>query len=108
VAEGPPNYIGFRFHGKLQAIRHVDFYDVHHRPWDLILGLAGKPDWDDTHGHFIYTLGPPIVPPATVKTGKLYRAQRVWAAIDLLLTSATISEARDKTAERLASAGEAV
>jgi hypothetical protein len=101
----PPNYVGFRFHGRLQAIRHVDEYDVVMKPWDTIPGLAGRPDWPEGQ-HFLYTLGPPIVPAATVKTGKLYRAQRVWVAIDLLLTSATISTARDKTNERLAKAGE--
>lgn len=42
-----------------------------------------------------------------MRTGNLFRAQRVWCALDLLLTCATIREARDKTRERLASVGEA-
>jgi hypothetical protein len=41
-------------------------------------------------------------------TGRLFRAQRVWAALDLLLTCGTIREARDKTQERLIAAGESL
>jgi len=102
----PPNYLGFRFHGKLQQIRHVESYTVHNKPWDEVDGLKDKPDWLEGP-HFFYELGPAIVPPQEVRTGKLYRAQRVWAALDLLLTCQTISQARDLTKERLAAAGEA-
>jgi len=48
----------------------------------------------------MYSLGPAIEPPHVVKNGKVTRALRVWVAIGLLLTCETISEARDKTAER--------
>lgn len=102
----PPNYLGFRFHGKLQQIRYVESYTVHTKPWDEVDGLKGKPDWREGP-HFFYELGPAIVPPQEVRTGKLYRAQRVWVALDLLLTCETISQARDLTKERLAAAGEA-
>jgi hypothetical protein len=100
----PPNYLGFRFHGKLQQIRHVEGYDVHPRPWDEVPGLIGKPKWEEGL-HFFYDLGPAIEPPREVKMGKLWPSARVWAALDLLLTCDTISEARDKTTERLAAAG---
>ena len=41
-----------------------------------------------------------------MKTGpKVSRSARVWAAIDLLLTCETITEARDRTQERLDAAG---
>jgi hypothetical protein len=100
----PPNYFGFRFHGRLQQIRHVEDYDVVMAPWDAIPGLAGKTDWGHAQ-HFLYTLGPPIVPTNTVRTGGPIRNMRLWAALDLLLTSETILEARDKTNERLAKAG---
>ena len=100
----PPNYLGFRFHGRLQQIRHVEGYDVHSRPWDEVPGLTGKPKWEEGP-HFFYELGPAIEPPHEVKMGKLWPSARVWAALDLLLTCDTISEARDKTNERLAAAG---
>ena len=50
--------------------------------------------------HFLYHLGPPIQPTHVVKTGNIYRNGRVWCAIDTLLTSSTIAEARDLTQKR--------
>lgn len=69
--------------------------------------LKGKVDWPDDP-HWSFSLGPVIRPTQEVRTGNLYRNQRVWAAIDLLLTSETISEARDKTRARLEAVGEAL
>ena len=51
--------------------------------------------------HFLYHLGPAIRPPNPVKNGKIYPSGRVWCALDTLLTSATVSEARDITSARL-------
>jgi hypothetical protein len=100
----PPNYLGFRWGGQLQQIRHVDAYEVFTDPHEMIPELASR----QVDRHYLYTLGPPMVPPKTVKTGNLYRAQRIEAAIDLLLTCDTIRDARDKTQERLTVAGEAL
>lgn len=95
--KSPPNYIAFRYRGALQTIHHVDDWkivdDVHH---DILEIKEGEYAND-----FLYTLGPAIRPQRPVKTGKLYRSGRVWAMLDLLLTSETISEARDKTKKRL-------
>jgi hypothetical protein len=102
----PPNYIGFRFDGRLQQVRHVDLYEVVTRPHDYIPEIIPQADWSD-EPHFLYTLGPPIVPAKSVRNGKIWPNARLWCALDLLLTCHTISEARDKTQERLASAGEA-
>ncbi len=101
----PPNYVGFRFDGRLQQIRHVEHYEVITRPHDYIAEIIPEADWSD-EPHFLYTLGPVIEPPQPVRTGKIFRNQRVWCALDLLLTSGTIREARDKTQERLANAGQ--
>jgi hypothetical protein len=100
----PPNYLGFRFHGRLQRICHVESYDVLLRPWDTVPALQGKPDWPEQQ-HFLYHLGPPIAPAQEVKGGKVTRSLRVWAALDLLLTSETVSEARDRTRERIEAVG---
>jgi len=93
----PPNYVAFRYGGCLQSIHHVDNWkvitDVHEDMPELTPG-KWKP-------HFLYTLGPPIVPPKVVKTGKIYPSGRVWAALDLLLTCESISQARDMTKKRL-------
>lgn len=92
----PPNYLGFRYAGRLQSIHHVESWkvitDVHKEIPELNPGI-----WEP---HFLYVLGPPITPPKEVKTGKVYPSGRVWAMLDLLLTCDTISEARDQTDAR--------
>jgi len=92
----PPNYIAFRYGGQLQAIRHVDQYEVATDPHGFIPEMESR-TWTP---HFIYFLGPVIKPQHQVRTGKIFRNGRVWAALDLLLTCRTISEARDKTKTR--------
>lgn len=101
----PQNYVGFRWNAQLQQIRHVERYEVFTDPHEHIPEI---PSQDYGRRHYLYHLGPPIIPPHAVRTGKLYRAQRVEAAIDLLLTCQTIREARDKTRDRLQAAGEAL
>lgn len=95
----PPNYIGFRYDGKLQSVHHIE-------KWQIVNGLdtvfKEVEPFSHDHKHLVYDLGPAIKPSQTIKTGKLYPSGRVWAMLDLLLTSKTISEARDKTKERLA------
>jgi hypothetical protein len=101
----PPNYLGFRYMGQLQQIRHVEDYDIVANPArDGVEGLPELQDWTETP-LIVYKLGPVIKPPHTVKTGKLFRNARVWAALDLLLTSETIAQARDATKLRLEAAG---
>lgn len=102
----PPNYIGFRFDGRLQQIRHVDHYEVITRPHDYIPEIIPEADWSD-EPHFLYTLGPPIEPSHPVRSGKIWPNARLWCALDLLLTCETIRDARDATQARLSSAGEA-
>jgi hypothetical protein len=102
----PPNYLGFRFWGQLQQIRHVEDYELHEAPWETISGLKGKLDDWEPSPHMFYELGPAIRPPHSVKTGGLYGPGHHWAGLDLLLTSQTLREARDKTQQRLAAVGE--
>jgi len=101
----PPNYLGFRFDGQLQQVRHVEAYRIADDNYAGFEPLKGKVDWPDER-HWVFDLGPVMKPMHEVRTGKLFRAQRVWVALDLLLTSETISEARDKTRVRLENAGE--
>ncbi|MEA1830934.1 hypothetical protein U8607_02465 [Methylobacterium durans] len=96
----PPTYMGFRYAGQLQSVHHVEAFEV-------ILNLqAVDARWPDTsdHPHFLYTLGPPMKPAATVRTGNLYPSQRVHCMIDTLLSGAfeSVREARDETKRRLA------
>lgn len=97
----PPNYMAFRWDGRLQSVHHVDDYEVM---------TSWHPHFPDAteempRPHFLYHLGPAIVPPRVVPTGnRIRQAARVSAAIDLLLTCGTISEAWQRTNERLEAA----
>lgn len=93
----PPNYIAFRYYGQLQSIHHIEDYVVTNNMHDEFSEMPDKV-WEKDH--FIYKLGPAIVPSKTVKTGKIYPSGRVWAMLDTLLTADTISEARDISKER--------
>jgi hypothetical protein len=64
---------------------------------DRIPGCRHKLD----EPYYLYTLGPAIVPSKVVRNGKIMMANRVYAAIDLLLTCDTISEAGERTRSRL-------
>ena len=79
----PPNYIAFRYDGRLQAIHHIEDYTVTR---NLHEQFPEMPDEALAENHFIYSLGPAIVPSKTVKTGNIYRSGRVWAMLDTLLT----------------------
>jgi hypothetical protein len=93
----PPNYMAFRYNGELKSIRHVDGYVI---STDLASFFPGAPR-AESDPHFVLTLGPPIRPPAPIPSGaSIRRAIRIWADIDLLLTSATITDAWKATKAR--------
>lgn len=94
----PPNYIAFRYGGKLQSIHHIEGYVVAMTPHGEIPELPDE-EWEEPH--FIYTLGPGFKPAKDVKTGKIYPSGRVWCYLDLLFTCNTIAEARDLTKKRM-------
>ena len=104
----PPNYLGFRYDGRLKRISFVEQAAIYDMRVDLPDELPDLParhvvDLDEKTGradHVVYRLGPAIVPARPVRTGNLYRAARVWAALDLLLTSDTIAEAAVLTRAR--------
>jgi hypothetical protein len=93
----PPNYMAFRWDGRLQSIHHVDEYEI---ITDFALHFP-----DTTEGqmrpHFLYHLGPAIRPSHEVRTGGNIQSARLYAHIDLLLTADTIIEAGAKTRERI-------
>ncbi|MEI6347854.1 MAG: hypothetical protein WCP69_07905 [Bacteroidota bacterium] len=93
----PPNYIAFRYGGKLQSIHHIEKYEVFTDP-SIHFTTIPTVTWDP---HYLYDLGPAIRPSHEVKAGKkINRSMRVWAMLDLLLTSQTIQDARDKSNTR--------
>jgi hypothetical protein len=93
----PPNYIGFRYGGKLQAIHHIE-------DWNVVDCLKDKcVSWPENDvPHFVYRLGPAIIPATEVRSGNIWSA-RNYVAIDLLLSGAcrNIGEAVAATKQRL-------
>ena len=92
----PPNYIAFRYHGKLQSVHYITGYDV---LTDLSSVNKNWPQMDKDH--FLYTLGPAMTPSGTIRSGRI-QAARFWCIIDTLLSGAytTIRDARDESNRR--------
>lgn len=94
----PPNYIAFRYRGRLQSIHHVDDFEVFSRARDLFPEAADEV-WAP---HYCLTLGAVIAPSRIVKAGpSVRRAARVWCMLDALLTTETVTEAMKETRRRL-------
>lgn len=93
----PPNYIAFRYNGKLQSIHHIEGYVI---TKNLHTEIPEMPDKEENCNFFVYELGCEIIPNRTVKTGKIYASGRKWAMLDTLLTSNTIAEACNISKER--------
>lgn len=85
----PPSYVAFRYHGRLQSIHHVDAFKRRKRD------PLAKPPSKELLPHFLYVLGPAIVPIKRPRTGDIYRNAPVWCFWDTLFTYKTISKARD-------------
>ena len=99
----PPNYIAFRYEGKLQSIHHIDSYTVIENYQEAF----NLPKPYPIAKHYLYELGPAIKPRKEVRTidkakgyTQIMMAARCWCFIDLLLTCDSISEASVKTKER--------
>lgn len=93
----PPNYIAFRYDGKLQSIHHVENYEVFTDPHKIIREVPST-DWG--RPHFAYSLGKGFKPANVVERGGIFPSGRVWVMLDTLFTSKTISEARDVSRKR--------
>jgi hypothetical protein len=97
----PPNYVAFRYRGRLQSVHHVDDYVIAR---DLRPFFPGAPDTSGWPPHFVLTLGPAIRPPHEMRAGpRIVRSMRAWIDLDLLLTSSTITEAHALSRARRAS-----
>ncbi|WP_072378128.1 hypothetical protein [Hyphomicrobium sp. NDB2Meth4] len=94
----PMNYMGFRYGGELRSVRHVDAFSV----VDKLSEIDSR--WsDEPCMHFVYVLGPPMLPARRVGMGRLRHAGRVSCAIDTLLSGEcdTLSDAAELTKARL-------
>ena len=83
-----PNYLAFRYDGRLQSIHHVKecvvLPDVH--------SIIGEIPEKAMTQQRVYRLGPAFGPVRIVKSGPIWD-RRVWCMLDTLFTSATIEEA---------------
>lgn len=94
----PPNYMGFRYGGRLQCVRHVTSYEIVD---DVRVKFRGASKGDDWGPHYLLTLGPAIRPTHEVGLGpRVQQSARVWCMIDTLLTCPTISDALTETERR--------
>jgi len=93
----PPNYVAFRYDGKVRSIHHIEKHDTMTRPHDHVAEIPANLKWEP---HFIYWLGPSIGPPEPLPSGKQYRATRLWCMLDTLLTSPTLAKAHETTEKR--------
>ncbi|QWZ07720.1 hypothetical protein KRR39_20370 [Nocardioides panacis] len=101
----PPVLMGFRWDGKLQQVNRVVSSTV--LPslgdrWPDIPGGPEAPTRPDGVPHVVYDLGPDIPVPA-IPTGKIYRARRIWALLDQLLTEPSI-EAAERSSKAIQAA----
>lgn len=91
----PPNYLAFRYDGKLQSIHHVKSSVTFTRPSELFPEAPKDQEWPL---HYCVELGPAIKPPHEVRTGpRIVRNNRVYCFLDTLLTNNTISDALTET-----------
>jgi hypothetical protein len=92
--KAPPNYIAFRYAGKLQSIHHIKGVEVFTDPGTKFKEIPNlKP-------HFLYSLGPAFLPAHEVKMDKLSPMGRHWCMLDTFFVSNTVSDARDLSATR--------
>lgn len=93
----PPNYIAFRYRGRLQTVHHVEGHEVFTNPQHLF-PEAAEVIWEP---HYCLRLGPPIRPAREVRNGpRINMSARVWCMLDTLLTGNTISEALTESERR--------
>jgi hypothetical protein len=93
----PPNYVAYRYDGRLKSIHHVEGYDVFTNPRQAIPEAMDVP----VPPFYCLRLGPNFAPNKVVMMGpRIQRAMRVWVMLDTLFTCQTISDALDETKRR--------
>lgn len=101
-----PNYLAFRYHGKLQSIHHVEKCESVNELELKKRGYELSEPPKKGKIHVLYKLGRDIRPPNEIKSGKIWN-RRVRCMFDTLLTCKTIADAaalslkRSKMCERM-------
>ena len=99
----PPNYVGFRYEGRLQRIHHVEDVQIVTEPPEYFDEPSGGQEWNGPY--FLYELGPAFGTELHLPYGKAYRSGTLWCMLDTLFTCKTLAEAVDVTRERRSQAG---
>jgi hypothetical protein len=85
----PPNYIAFRFEGRLQSIHHVEKYEVVQDAHKYIPEIKkGK-----IQDHYLIWLGERFEPRKELPNGNIWSNGRLWCMLDTLFTSKNIKQA---------------
>lgn len=93
----PPNYIAFRYQGKLQTIHHVDNSKLVERLHTAVPEVSKRVSGP----YFVLTLGEAIEPRREIPNGNIWSNAHLRCMLDLLFTSKTISDAAKETRRRL-------
>ena len=87
----PPNFLAFRWNGKVHQVRRVVSQEVVPRLQERWPDIPGT---DETsRQHAVYQLGPPLPMDGPIPSGTNYRAARVWVLIDQLLIAPNLKAA---------------
>lgn len=100
----PPNYMAFRWDGRVRQFNHVEKVTVVDDAAEVLPSLL--PAGLITGPHYAYDLGPAVQLPSPLKNGAIYATARVWAMIDLLFTASDLKEATVASQARRAAVGE--
>lgn len=96
----PPNYIAFRYDGKLQSIHHVESYEIVTTTLHSHIPEIKDEEYEPSP-LFLLKLGPSFKPKHEVKNGKIWPNGRYWCMLDALFTCKTIKRAVKLTKKRL-------
>tara|TARA_R110002096_G_scaffold149353_2_gene310650 strand:+ start:895 stop:1878 length:984 start_codon:yes stop_codon:yes gene_type:complete len=93
----PPNYFGFRHDKKLVSVHFVESFEI---VTDFAPYFSGTSE-TDLEPHFLFHLGPAIIPPESLEFGRINYQGRQNVMLDTLFTERTIALAVQKTNFRL-------
>lgn len=87
----PPNFMAFRWDGKVQRIHRVIDSEV--IPSIRFRYPKHPPGKSSDRPHAVYKLGPRLPPFEPISSGTTYRAARLWVLLDQLQTAPTLKAA---------------
>ena len=93
----PPNYMAFRYDGKLQSIHYVKKYEVVQDVHKYIPEIKkGK-----IKNHYLLWLEEGFEPRKELPNGNIWSNGRLWCILDTLFTCKTIKQACEVSKKRL-------